>query len=490
MNKLVLCVVMAAILMATNIDCLRHVNPKQSASYSDSPAWKTFYIDQYLDHFNHNDDRTFKERYLVNDDWFNRESGPVFFYAGNEGDIEGFWNNTGFMFDIAPVFQALIVFAEHRYYGKTLPFGDSSFDLDKVVYLNVEQTLADYAVLLKQLKKDYNLSDATNPVVAFGGSYGGILAAYMRFKYPNLVQGAIAASAPIYLTSGLMPSTLFFEDVTNDFKAIDGCEPLVRKAFGAMDDTFKKGDYNTLSQSFKLCNAISDPAGYRHLLLWLRNAFTIMAMVNYPYQASFLGNLPAWPVNYSCELLKNETKQGVDILTAIKDLAGVLYNDSQSDCFDIYAQFIECADPTSCGLGNDAKAWDYQVCTELNTVEETNGVTDMFPVIPYNDKLRQEYCKKTWNVNIRNDWTEIEYWGKNVATASNIVFSNGLLDPWHRGGPLTNLSDTLIAVTIADGAHHLDLRGNNPADPASVRYGRFLEIEQIIRWLDEARNKF
>lgn len=46
-----------------------------------------------------------------------------------------------------------------------------------------------------------------------------------------------------------------------------------------MDDTFKKGDYNTLSQSFKLCNPISDPAGYRHLLLWLRNAFTIMVTV-------------------------------------------------------------------------------------------------------------------------------------------------------------------------------------------------------------------
>lgn len=102
-----------------------------------------------------------------------------------------------------------------RYYGKTLPFGDSSFDLDKVVYLNVEQTLADYAVLLRQLKKDYNLTDSKNPIIAFGGSYGGILAAYMRFKYPNVIQGAIAASAPIYLTSGLMPSTLFFEDVTN-----------------------------------------------------------------------------------------------------------------------------------------------------------------------------------------------------------------------------------------------------------------------------------
>lgn len=113
------------------------------------------------------------------------------------------------------IFIHFILLKIKRYYGKTLPFGEASFDLDKIVYLSIEQAIADYAVLLQQLKDDYNLSDSANPVIAFGGSYGGMLAAYMRFKYPNLIQGALASSAPIYLlVPGLVPSTSFFEDVS------------------------------------------------------------------------------------------------------------------------------------------------------------------------------------------------------------------------------------------------------------------------------------
>jgi dipeptidyl-peptidase-2 len=66
-------------------------------------------------------------------------------------------------------------------------------------------------------------------------------------------------------------------------------------------------------------------------------------------------------------LFSSSTAKGVDTLTAFKNLAGILYNDT-SNCFDIYAQFIECADPTSCGLGNDAKAWDYQVKLKKKTL--------------------------------------------------------------------------------------------------------------------------
>lgn len=47
------------------------------------------------------------------DKWWKRGSGPIFFYTGNEGPIDEFWENTGFVFDIAPEFGALVIFAEH-----------------------------------------------------------------------------------------------------------------------------------------------------------------------------------------------------------------------------------------------------------------------------------------------------------------------------------------------------------------------------------------
>ena len=37
------------------------------------------------------------------------------------------------------------------------------------------------------------------------------------------------------------------------------------------------------------------------------------------------------------------------------------------------------------------------------------------------------------------------------------MFSNGLLDPWSSGGVLQNISDSLVAVIIPEGAHHLDV---------------------------------
>lgn len=88
------------------------------------------------------------------------------------------------MWDWAKEFKALLIFAEHRFYGKTLPFGEKSFHSAKQFgYLTVEQALADFAELIQHVKATWPVKK----VVAFGGSYGGMLSAWMRIKYPWLI---------------------------------------------------------------------------------------------------------------------------------------------------------------------------------------------------------------------------------------------------------------------------------------------------------------
>ena len=108
------------------------------------------------------------------------------------------------MWDLAPEFGAAVVFAEHRFYGKTQPFGNASYaNVTNLGYLSSEQALADFAVLLGYLKQQRLPHAQKSPVIAFGGSYGGMLTAWMRIKvgigqcikftvslqYPHLIDG-------------------------------------------------------------------------------------------------------------------------------------------------------------------------------------------------------------------------------------------------------------------------------------------------------------
>ena len=58
-------------------------------------------------------------------------------------------------------------------------------------------------------------------------SYGGMLTAWMRFKYPNLVDGGLASSAPIYFIEGLVSRTAFFAKVT-DVSVFNGVSDVVK----------------------------------------------------------------------------------------------------------------------------------------------------------------------------------------------------------------------------------------------------------------------
>jgi dipeptidyl-peptidase-2 len=450
-------------------------------------AYKELYYEQVIDHFNvywkSYGRETFPQRYLVQDKWWDHDNqGPIFFYTGNEGDIVGFWNNSGFLFEVAADFGALIVFAEHRYYGKSLPFKEDSFKHPCIGFLSAEQALADFASLISDLKVQLNASQS--PVIAFGGSYGGMLSAYMRLHYPNIVSGSIASSAPILVIAGDSSRETFFQDVTKDFERAEvGCVDRVKAAFRTMSALADSGTagLKNLSATFNLCSDLQSVGDYHHLVGWLRNAFTVLAMMDYPYPTDFLAPLPANPVQVACRKLLSAG----DVLIGISQVAGMCYGSSQ--CHDIQMEYVECSDPTGCGTGPNSLAWDYQSCTEFVMPAGTNNVTDMFPVLPFTLQQREDYCLRRWDIKPRNNWTRIHFWGKDIKSASNIVFSNGLLDPWCRGGMLHNVSESLTAILIEGGAHHLDLRGSNPADPPSVIAARQLEKYYISQWIKQSR---
>jgi len=133
------------------------------------------WYDQRIDHLTSveppNGELTFKQKYYYYDD-FTRgvKDPPIFFYTGNEGQVELYVNNTGLMWEFGEEIGALLIFVEHRYFGDSSPFGEE--DENNLQYLSSEQALADYATFITTFKTTHHRF-SNSPIVAFGGSYGG-----------------------------------------------------------------------------------------------------------------------------------------------------------------------------------------------------------------------------------------------------------------------------------------------------------------------------
>ena len=535
--------------------CAYHPPPRVERSSGAGPPLSRCELRWYrqrLDHFSFgtasDDPKTafFSQRYfLCATRHFDADAPAVFFYTGNEADVELYVNATGLMWEMSAEngTRALLVFAEHRYYGQSRP---SAMDdrkapkRDRLAFLNAEQALADYAELLRHVasrdvpriareqrrrqrrsrvtrggsrnddaiglandendaeKRRETRDEAFDPesvaVVAFGGSYGGMLATWFRAKYPHFVDGAVAGSAPIWSFTGETPPVdpnAFALGVSFDATAWGGspaaCEGNVRAAFAELlSRTSSRRGVASVAAPLRLC-ASSVPTtadDVVRIAYWLQDAFDYLAMGNFPYPDSYIlmgdGTLPAFPFRAACAKtasapnLVSERREEPDVLLRVlADFADVYYNYTRSlPCFDLKG--TNGGGPNAASAA-DSSLWDWPFCTAMFMPTARDGVRDIFFPQPWNETRARARCLETWGVEPRTTWADTSFGGRRLRALSNVVWSNGALDS-RRG---------LEAVRLPNGAHHLDFFWSRDDDDEDTRRARSRESALVRRWIEE-----
>lgn len=70
---------------------------------------------------------------------------------------------------------------------------------------------------------------------------------------------------------------------------------------------FAGTDLDWLSKALHLCTPLKNAQDVQHLKDWISETWVNLAMVDYPYESSFLQHLPAWPIKVTgkCPLLNH-----------------------------------------------------------------------------------------------------------------------------------------------------------------------------------------
>lgn len=444
---------------------------------------RTIWVTQPADHSATPSTRaTFQEQVLLYETFWRTSSRPVderpiIVTMGGEGPVRGGYDHNGMLFEWGATLGALLVFPEHRYFGQSMPFGNQSHTLANVQFLSVDQALQDYVHVIAQIRR--NFSSPVAPVIAVGGSYPGELAAYIRANFPGDVDMALAASAPI----GPNPSQYGFWRVASADFALGGqqCATIIRQAFAATAAAFAAGDSQSVADALALCPQ-SAQSTQKDLVRWVENVFATFAMLDYPYAAN---GLPASPAAVACRAAEAAFAATGDSVAALLATVNVVYNTSSApvQCHDVDAEApSDCIDPTGCGTGSDAVSWDYLCCTSETARIGTNNVSDVFPPKAFDPQGVNLYCSRHWKTTPDLDFAN-HY--ASFKRATNIIFSNGYLDPWEPLGYLQSPNPGKVVTLQAFGsAHHLDLRGSDPSDPPSVIQMRQLEQAILELWMN------
>ena len=442
-----------------------------SLNRSDSQNIIEARIEQPLDHFNPRDNRTWSMRYYENAG-LHKKGGPIMIMIGGEWEISTGFLKSGLMFEIASAHNAMMYYTEHRYYGQSKPTGDISSN--NLQYLSVDQALADLAYFIEIKKKEEALRNST--VIVFGGSYAGSMAAWARLKYPHLIQGALASSAPMYAKADFYE---YYEVVTESLRRhSEKCADEVKVAFNSVEELlFSKGGPEKLKTYFHLCDVpdVKSPNDVGHLMNILAEEFA--GIVQYDKVEKNRTKIAAY-----CE------KMTAKYLGSPLQRLAHLVSGNLKDCVqNNYQKFVKLY-KNETWSSKINRQWYYQTCTEFGYYQTTNSNNSvfgsLFPLHYYTDMCTDLYGNYYNNdfLNTRIVRTNLMYGGVRPDLVK-VIFTNGDVDPWHKLSVLKDLNAYSPAILIKGSSHCRDLYSDLDTDVKDLVNARANVRKIIGTWL-------
>ncbi|XP_022286435.2 putative serine protease K12H4.7 [Crassostrea virginica] len=446
------------------------------------------WIKQKLTHFNDADTRTWQQRYFVNDTFY-KPNGPIFVMIGGEGTANPAWMLQGAWIEYAKTYNAICFLLEHRYYGKSHPTPDLS--VENLQFLSSEQALADLAYFIQYAKHKYKLLSKDQKLITFGGSYPGSLSAWFRVKYPHLVDGAVATSAPIFAQLDFKE---YLQVVVSSLATTGpGCNKNIKMATDAVAQMLKTDTgRKNVEKMFKLCDPLdtSEYVDAANLFSNLAGNFEGVVQYNKDNRA-FEGAIGTnVTIDTLCGIMNDESSGSpIDRYAKVNDLMMSTY--SQKCLDNSYNKMVGELKSTAwnASASEGGRQWTYQTCTEFGFFQ-TSDLGDVQPFGNFfNLNFAIQQCVDVFGTKFNQDLiqqginrTNTNYGGFGMK-ATKIVFPNGSIDPWHFLGFIKDLSYESPAIYIQGTAHCANMYPASDDDLPQLVEAR-ATIEKLIgTWL-------
>ncbi|KAF2071145.1 hypothetical protein CYY_007535 [Polysphondylium violaceum] len=408
---------------------------------------ETLWFEQKQDNFDSTNNNTWSQKYMIVDDYF-EENGPIFIYLAGEASMSFFGFQEVQVVNWAQDFKALYLVLEHRFYGDSYPTDDLS--TSNLRFLTSQQALADAANFLTWIKTERNLP-LDYPAVVFGCSYSGALSSWFRLKYPNLVVASVAPSGPVL-------AQLDFPGYYGQFSqsAAPDCVAAAQSASDQIMEAAKtqKG-WDYLASLFNSCTPLDNPSDQYYFIYNLVDALGGSDQMNNP---------PTWILNSTCAtLLENG-----DYLNNW----ATIFSAGQTGCNDFRLQtFINQTQQIDIASQNGDRSWEWQSCVEFGYFSSTYPGSSVFPPV-LNVEEQVRWCSEIFGIpNMTPNVDSTNYWyGGANPLSSNVMFTNGNLDPWHLLS-VNNDRGNVKAVTYQAG-HCGSLIATTDHDPISLTQAR------------------